>query len=130
MTSDTLAPQSRRVLRAAAVSFGLVLGSIAAPAFAAPPDGGPWEPQDNGPLLETLLFLLGVPVLVFVVLAVLVYLPSMIHRQSAEPALAFRDRAEWFGGPRRGVDSTQSAGSTSATSATTGEETGGASGRW
>jgi hypothetical protein len=69
-----------------------------------------------------------VPVLVFVVLAVLVYLPSMVHRQSSEPALAFRDRAEWFGGPRRGVEGTEAPSSTDPS--TTAEGKGGASARW
>lgn len=127
MTIDTKVTEAlplRPARRAAAVSFGLLLGSVAAPALAAPPDGGPWEPTDNGSVLQNLLFLLGVPLLVFVVLALLVYLPSMVRRQSTAPELAFRDRAEWFGGPRKGVDATTDQGAGAST------EKGGASARW
>jgi MFS family permease len=125
MTIDTKAPQSRRPLRAAAVTLGLVLGSLAAPALAAPPDTDPWQGDGEGSrsLLDDLLFLVGVPVLVFLVVALLVYLPSMMRRQSTEPALAFRERTEWFGGPRKGVDATDQ-------STEHAEEKGGASARW
>ena len=106
MTIDTNSARSRRFTRAAAVTFGLTLGSLAAPALAAPPEGWP-APEDRS-LMNDLLFLLGVPLLVFLLLALLVYLPSMIRRQSSEPALAFRERPEWFGGPRKGVGATAS----------------------
>ena len=105
MTIDTNPAVARRVLRASAVTLGLALGTLAAPALAAPPDTDTWEQSDSGALINDLLFLIGVPVLVFVVLALLVYLPSMVRRQSSEPALAFGERPEWFGGPRKGVDS-------------------------
>ena len=105
----------------AAVTLGLTLGSVAAPALAAPPEA--WPEPDNGSVLSNLLFLVGVPVLVFVVLALLVYLPSMMRRQSAEPALAFRERPEWFGGPRKGVEATKTAGGSD-------QDKGGVGGRW
>ena len=119
---DTKSPRSRRALRGSAVSLGLVLGSLAAPALASPPDT--WQDPDNGPLLGNLLFLIGVPVLVFVILALLVYLPSMMRRQSAEPGLAFQDRAEWFGGPRKGVEGAHAAAPEEQS------EKGGAGARW
>jgi hypothetical protein len=127
MTIDTKSALSRRVARVSAVSLGLTLGSLAAPALAAPPET--WETPDNGSLLNDLLFLLGVPVLVFLVLALLVYLPSMIRRQSAEPALAFRERPEWFGGPRKGVDAAPTGGSHRVEGGETSDK-GGASARW
>lgn len=104
MTIDTTSARSRRPLRTVAVILGVTLGSLAAPASAAPPEA--WPEPDNGSVLDNLLFLVGVPILVFVVLALMVYLPSMMRRQSSEPALAFRDRPEWFGGPRKGVGAT------------------------
>ena len=104
MTIDTIRALSRRASRVVAVALGVALGSLAAPALAAPPEG--WPTPDDRSLMNDLLFLLGVPVLVFVLLTLLVYLPSMIRRQSSEPALAFRERPEWFGGPRKGVGST------------------------
>ena len=122
MTIDTKAPQSRRPLRAAAVTLGLVLGSLAAPALAAPPEA--WEEVDTGSLMDNLLFLVGVPVVVFVLVTLLIYLPSMMRRQSTEPALAFRERTEWFGGPRKGVEATTSH------DAEHSSDKGGASARW
>jgi hypothetical protein len=130
MTIDTTPARSRRLPRTAAVTFGLALGSLAAPAFAAPPDA--WGEPDNGSMLDNLLYLVGVPVLVFLVIALLVYLPSMMRRQSSEPALAFRDRPEWFGGPRKGVGGAPASGPDHAGDAdapnTSGK--GGASARW
>ena len=123
MTIDTHSARSRRFSRTAAVTVGLTLGSLAAPALAAPPEA--WPEPDNGSLLSNLLFLVGVPVLVFVVLALLVYLPSMMRRQSSEPALAFRERPEWFGGPRKGIES-----GSSAASKTDSADKGGSSARW
>jgi hypothetical protein len=124
MTIDTTPHRSRRLLRTAAVTFGLTLGSLAAPAFAAPPEA--WNEPDNGSTLGHLLFLLGVPLLVFLVLALLVYLPSMMRRQSSQPTLAFHERSEWFGGPRKGVGGATAAGDTE----TDPSDKGGASARW
>jgi hypothetical protein len=128
MTIDTNPSASstpaRRALRASAVALGLTLGSLAAPALAAPPEA--WEEPDNGPLLNDLLFLLGVPLLVFVVLALLVYLPSMVRGRSSQPALAFGERPEWFGGPRKGVDSAAGDEGTEDQAS----DRGGASARW
>jgi hypothetical protein len=128
MTIDT--NPARRVVRAATVVTGLALGSLAAPALAAPPDTDPWQQTDDSPLLNDLLFLIGVPILVFVVLAVLVYLPSRMRRSKSEPALAFGERPEWFGGPRKGVDSATGAGDTAGSTTTETSDKGGASARW
>lgn len=122
MTIDTTSARSRRLSRAAAVTLGLALGSLAAPAFAAPPES--WNVPDNGTTLYQLLLLVGVPILVFVLLTLLVYLPSMMRRESSATGLDFRDRPEWFGGPRKGVGG--------ATAANESDEAGrgGASARW
>lgn len=124
MTIDTTSARLPRVSRAAAVTFGLALGSLAAPALAAPPEA--WDEPDNGSLLNDLLFLLGVPALVILLLTLAVYLPSMMRRQSSEPALAFQDRPEWFGGPRKGVGGATASDSDQAESSAKG----GASVRW
>lgn len=77
-------------------------------------------------MLNNLLFLVGVPILVFVLLTLLTYLPSMMKRHSSDPALAFRERPEWFGGPRKGVG----AGGSTAAGDTDAAEKGGSSARW
>ena len=112
------------MLRATALSLGLWLGSLAAPALASPPET--WQAPDNGSQLGTLLFVVGTPVLVFVVLAILVYLPSMMRRQSSAPGLAFQERAEWFGGPRKGVEGTPAPAAATEQQS----EKGGAGARW
>jgi hypothetical protein len=102
VTIHTTRSALRRASRVATVTLGLTLGTLAAPAFATAPST--WENPDNPPAINTLLYLLGVPILVFIVVWVLVYLPSMMRRQSSSPAVAFQERSEWFGGPRAGVD--------------------------
>jgi hypothetical protein len=119
---DMLSTVLRRAGRVAAVALGVGLLALAAPAEARPPST--WEQPDNGSTLGLLLLLVGVPVLVFVVLTILVYLPSMIRGTSSEPAIAFQERSEWFGGPRKGVDAAPDAPAED----TAGK--GGASARW
>jgi hypothetical protein len=111
----------RRAARALVVTFGLGVVLIAAPAHADPPST--WDNADNGSLLDNLLYLVGVPLLVIAIVTLLVYLPSMIRGQSGEPALAFQEKAEWFGGPRKGVDATDD-------SVAEDGSKGGASARW
>ena len=91
----------RRAARAFVVALGLALTVVATPAVAAPPDT--WDNADNGPLLNDLLFLIGVPLAVIAVVTLLTYLPSLIHGQSSQSGPSFQD-PEWFGGPRAGVD--------------------------
>lgn len=102
MTIDTVSALLRRGSRAAAVLGGLALGLLAVPAYAAAPET--WEDPDNGSTIELLLVLVGIPLGVIALIALAVYLPSMIKGQSSGSALAFQERAEWFGGPRKGVD--------------------------
>jgi hypothetical protein len=125
VTIDMLATALRRaatvVARPVAVTLGLVLGSLALPAAATAPES--WEEQDTGSVLQHLLVLGGIPLAVILLLTLLVYLPSMMRGQSSEPALAFQERSEWFGGPRKGVDAAPG-------SSDTDEDKGGAGGRW
>ncbi len=116
-----LSTMLRRASRALVVTFGLGIGLLAAPAHADPPST--WDNADNGSMLDNLLYLVGVPVLVIAIVTVLVYLPSMVRGQSSEPALAFQENPEWFGGPRKGVGATDDA-------VTEDGSKGGASARW
>jgi hypothetical protein len=93
----------RRLVRAGAVLSGLSVALLASPASASPPQT--WDDPDQEPLLQTLAFLVGLPLLVIALVWLAVYLPSMMRGQSTEPALAFHHRNEWFGGPRKGLDS-------------------------
>lgn len=109
------------VARPGAVLLGLFLGFLATPAAATAPEA--WADPDNGSVLENLLILVGIPTAVILLVALLVYLPSMVRGQSSEPALAFQDRSEWFGGPRKGVEATTSASGSD-------QDKGGVGGRW
>jgi hypothetical protein len=113
---------TRRVARAATIAVGLgVIAStvlLAGPATAAVPDG--WSDPDEVDNLHALLLLGGVPLLLFVLIALAVYLPSFA-KSVATPEPGARN--EWIGGPRRSVD--ELAGPDSDAS-----KAGGASGRW
>lgn len=107
----------------------LVTGATGA-AFADAPEQ--W--QDNGPVspLHVLLVLAVIPIGLFLLIVLLVYLPSMSRGHSYRPGQAWRNEPEWFGGPRGGVEAADqqpaAVGSGSADTAET--ERGGASGRW
>ncbi len=120
---DMLPTCPRRVLRISAVATGLAIGSLAVPAFAAPPTA--WDEPASFSGLERLVVLVLIPLAVIAVIAVLTYLPSLIKGQSKESALVFQDRHEWFGGPRSGVDATPSADSS-----TDSASKGGSGARW
>ncbi len=115
----------RRGVRAAAVSLGLVLGSSAATAVAAPPEG--WENGVNDSMLVSLLKLVGIPLLVIAVITLLTYLPSMMRggRDASDPAGYFTDNSEWFGGPRSTPEAVESG-----TPSGGNQVMGGASARW
>ncbi len=83
-----------------------------------------WSDPDDVSLLHALLVLGGVPLAVTVVLALAVYLPSVVRGESVAPAGARADD-EWFGGRRDAGRALESGKSD-----TSSDETGGASGSW
>jgi hypothetical protein len=107
------------------VSAGVLLGSCAAAAVAAPPDG--WENVVNDSMLVSLLKLLGIPLLIMAVITLLTYLPSMVRggRGTTDPDGYFSQHSEWFGGPRTTPEAIET-GPASEESTTPG----GASARW
>lgn len=107
----------RRLARAAAVSTGLALVALAAPASADVPEG--WSNPEDVDTLHALLLLAGVPLLLFVVIAVLTYLPAIVRGEKLTPGAA---EDQWFGGPRQGAKELEPG--------TSSDETGGARGRW
>jgi hypothetical protein len=82
--------------------MGLVLGSLASPAFADAPSD--WESTDNPSTLNVVLLLVGGPLLIIALITLLTYLPSMIKAQSGSSTLTFEENPEWFGGPRQGSE--------------------------
>ena len=89
-------------------------------ALAAPP--ADWE-KETIDKLDALLLFVGVPLLLFVGIWVLAALPSIVGSNKYDAAVAFREKPEWFGGPREGAEAAPEA-------PTEGKEQGGASANW
>ncbi|WP_295661291.1 hypothetical protein [uncultured Nocardioides sp.] len=118
----TLPSSHRRLAR----RVGLVVSGVAAlvltgrPAFADVPDG--WSDPEPVDALGALLLLGGVPVLLFLLITLAIYLPALVRGERLAPGAAPIDD-EWFGGPRPGTAELTS-------SAADEHETGGASAQW
>jgi hypothetical protein len=112
----------RRLLLLAVAGLWLASSSVlmATPASADVPEG--WETPDKVDKLHAILLLGGVPLLLFVVIAFLVYAPSVVRGERIAPGHQVPEN-HWLGGPRRttgelaGPDTDDS-------------QAGGASGRW
>ena len=105
MTTDNEPTVMRRLSRIAVTAGGLALGSVAAPAFAAPPTA--WNDPPQGSFLHYVIWLGGITLAIILVITLLCYLPSMIRVQHSDSGTAFEEHPEWFGGPRRGVEATE-----------------------
>ncbi|RNL63183.1 hypothetical protein EFK50_15900 [Nocardioides marmoriginsengisoli] len=66
-----------------------------------------WDDAPHVSGLEFLVVLVLIPVGLFAVIALLAALPSMIKDKGYEPGQAWRSEPEWFGGPRKGVESAE-----------------------
>jgi hypothetical protein len=115
----TLEPLARRCLRASVLLSVPVAGLLAAPAHADVPLG--WSEPDDVDTLGALLLLAGVPLLLFVLITLAVYLPAIVRGEKLTPDHDGPD-AHWFGGPRPGAKELGHGAESS--------ETGGARGRW
>lgn len=124
MTNPQTIPAVRRVARALVLVPVLLVGG-ALPAAAAPAQ---WPEPPSVSMLEFLLVLLIIPSGLALVIALLAAVPSMRGGGSTyQPGLAWRHEAEWFGGPRDGLEKADKS-DPEAVEAT--GERGGASGRW
>lgn len=96
----------------------------AQPALADVPEN--WSPNlEPVSVLHALLLLGGVPVLLFVLIVLAVYLPALARGERVAPGAAPIDD-EWFGGPRPGTAELAA----KPADADRDEQTGGASGTW
>ena len=116
-SSISVRRRSRRLTSAAAASVVVAVTGLAAPASADVPEG--WSNPDDVDMLQALLLLGGVPLLLFVGIVVLTYLPALIRGEKLAPGAA---DDQWFGGPRKGAKELESGAQA--------EETGGARGSW
>ncbi len=90
------------VRRSLAVLLSTALASVAAVAAAGPaaadvPEA--WPEADPVSVTSLLVILLGIPALVFVVIALMVYAPSLARGESIKPGA--QDPDQWLGGPRK-----------------------------
>lgn len=120
-------PVVRRGARAVSVAASttlLVTGVVVAgPASASVPEG--WSDPAPVDALEALGLLVGIPLLLFVLIALAVYAPALARGEKVTPGEREPDR-EWIGGPREGIEAADRV----AAAQLEGKDTGGASGRW
>jgi hypothetical protein len=95
----------RTLLRRAVLALAASLVAVVAlPATAMADTPAAWEKAPHVSGLEFLLVLVLIPLGIALVISVLAVLPSLIHDRGYEPGQSWRAEAEWFGGPRKGVD--------------------------
>lgn len=117
MTTNLQTLVRRTAVLTAPVAITLL---AAAPAGAEVPEG--WSDPDPVSSLHALLVLGGVPLLLFVLIALAVYIPALARGERVAPGAPALEN-QWLGGPRKttaelaGPDSEES-------------EAGGASARW
>lgn len=108
MTKPVIPPpsslhSSRRRVRTLVLASAPVLALVATPVRADIPEG--WGDQTEHRSLDALHALgvyLGAPILLFVLIAVAVYLPAMIRGERLLPDHS-PGEGQWIGGPRQGV---------------------------
>ena len=119
----------RTLLRRAVLALAASLVAVVAlPAVASADTPAAWEKAPHVSGLEFLLVLVLIPLGIALVITVLTVLPSMIHDRGYEPGQSWRAEAEWFGGPRKGVDAAEDLSPQQIETAESGR--GGTSGEW
>ena len=127
MTNRAPSPRVRRAARVLALTPALLLTTTAGAAFADPPDS--WEDNPSTSALYVIVVLVAIPVALFVLISLLVYLPSMVRGDRSGET--WRGQAEWFGGPRQGLEAVDKAEHPPALSdGGAGPARGGDRGRW
>ena len=125
-------PAVRRAARLLALTPAIVVMSTTGAAFADPP--AQWQDNPSVSPLYVLVVMVAIPVALFLLITLLVYLPSMARGEKYKPGQAWRSEPEWFGGPRSGLDALEGGQHRAAVGAGStddqGETRGGASGRW
>jgi len=92
----------RRVARLLALVPGILVITATGTAFADPPEQ--WDTDQGIPALDGLMVYLLIPLGLFLLITLLVYIPSMTRSETYRPGEAWRGEPEWFGGPRGGVE--------------------------
>ncbi|CAN5517257.1 hypothetical protein BH10ACT10_BH10ACT10_27560 [soil metagenome] len=102
MTSHPAPTAVRRAARLLALGPAILVTSLTSPAFAEAPST--WENPPHVSAAHVILVLVLIPVALFALIALLVYVPSMKKGESYHPGQPWRSEPEWFGGPKGGVE--------------------------
>ena len=122
-SSSSRSTRARRTGRATAVAAGAVLALLSAPAQADVPEGWGGQTEHNQlDFLHALGLFVGIPLLLFALLALAVYLPAMVRGEKLLPDYSAGE-PQWIGGPRQGVAELPAPDGADS-------RAGGASGRW
>ena len=128
MTNRKQNPVVRRAARALALTPAILVITATGTAFADAPEI--WKSGDDVSPLYVLLVLGAAPAGLFLLITLLVYVPSMSRGEEYQPGLAWRNEPEWFGGPRGGVEATETKSLGVQESEQSESGRGGASARW
>lgn len=125
-----LAPKlSRTRIRRTVLSLSVALAAVVAtPAIAVADTPEAWDNAPDVSGLEFIVVLVLIPAGLALVIALLTSLPSMIGNRGYEPGQSWRAEAEWFGGPRKGVEAADELAPEQIEAAESGR--GGTSGQW
>ena len=119
----------RRAARVLALLPALLVTCAAGTAFAETPEA--WDDNDSVSTLYVILIMVLIPLGLFLLICLLVYLPSMSKGGGHGSGEARRGEAEWFGGPTKGLAAVDEAEQPPASGSTAaGSGRGGASGSW
>ncbi|WP_133176495.1 hypothetical protein [Nocardioides currus] len=122
MNTPALSTPARIAARASLPLVALCLALVAAPAHAEQAEG--WTTVEDVDTLHALLLLGGLPVLLFVLIGLAVYVPAIVRGEDVSPG-GMAPESLWLGGPRASAKELPAGDSADET-----DETGGARGSW
>ena len=97
----------RRAARVLAILPAILVTLAASAAFAEPPET--WEDTPSVSGLHVIVLLVIIPVALFMLIWLLVYLPSMMRGNQDQSRMVRQGQAEWFGGPEGGLEAVDTA---------------------
>jgi hypothetical protein len=97
----------RRAARVLAILPAILVTLAASAAFAEPPET--WEDTPSVSGLHVIVLLVIIPVALFMLIWLLVYLPSMMRGNQDQSGMVRHGQAEWFGGPHGGLEAVDTA---------------------
>jgi hypothetical protein len=97
----------RRAARVLAILPAILVTLAASAAFAEPPET--WEDTPSVSGLHVIVLLVIIPVALFMLIWLLVYLPSMMRGNEDQSGVVRHGQAEWFGGPQGGLEAVDTA---------------------